>query len=209
MGAPRRLRSGGTGRRGRRCSPAQNRRSSGQRLVEASGPVGALHAEGLLLAGVHGAEPEGGEQAAPRETVEGGQLLGEQHRVAPGKDQHGEAELDPVGEAGRDAEATIGSGQSPVTRSDSQSESKRSRSRAVTSAEKRSGSRRGTRAEPVPDAHLHESQPATPSGASPDGASPEVLAGTTVAAMSTIDLTDPVPTRWPSRRGHGRLERPG
>ena len=98
-------RSGGSAPSWSTVSPAQNRRSSGSASLKQLGPVAALHAEGLVLAGVDGTEAEGGQQAAVRQAVEGGQLLGQQHRVAAREHEHGEAELELGGAPGGHGQA--------------------------------------------------------------------------------------------------------
>jgi hypothetical protein len=58
-----------------------------------------------VLTRIDRTQPERGEQPSAGQAVERGQLLGQQHRVAPGHHQHGEPELEALRAARGDGDA--------------------------------------------------------------------------------------------------------
>ncbi len=76
----------------------------------AAPPLLALDAERTLLGRVGDAEADAGEEPPAAQHVERGHLLGQDHGVAPGEDEHGGAELHPLGAAGGDGEGDEGIG---------------------------------------------------------------------------------------------------
>ena len=76
--------------------PAQE----GEQLVELPAPVAGPHPHGVELGGATQPEDEGDQEPASRQPVEGGELLGQPHGVAPRQD-HGRADLEARGVARR------------------------------------------------------------------------------------------------------------